>query len=302
MTLYWTAAVRRRTLVVAVVLLPALVVSCGGPAPKVVLSLVPVGAATSQALSADAGTVTLRLDALGDGGDSAAVRGDRIVVTGDRAVSTPTALTRPGRFSLRPVLCGAPPAGQRSTAAPRPLPACQPTYRTDATALDVVPSATAADGYTAATVPPDPAFAAYRSTPPADDDVRADALLPADPTGGAQQYQRFVVGPSPAGSWPMSSARATYDTSIDSWAVGFRLTPQAALRWDRLSDRSFHEYVAIDLDGEVLSAPLIEPTQGAWASFEGQGEIAPYLTRAAARAVAALLASGPLTVPLHVGS
>jgi len=47
---------------------------------------------------------------------------------------------------------------------------------------------------------------------------------------------------------------------------------------------------------------MIQPAQAAWSSFEGKGEIVQNLTRASARTVAALLASDPLAVPLHVGS
>jgi preprotein translocase subunit SecD len=61
--------------------------------------------------------------------------------------------------------------------------------------------------------------------------------------------------------------------AVGHWNVTLTLTRHGSSAWDRLSRSSFHEYVGVDLDGHVLEAPLIEPSQGAWSSFSGQLEL-----------------------------
>ena len=45
-----------------------------------------------------------------------------------------------------------------------------------------------------------------------------------------------------------------------------------------MAEENFHQLLAIELDGEVYSAPIIQPTQSTFSSFDGKGEISGSLT------------------------
>jgi preprotein translocase subunit SecD len=62
--------------------------------------------------------------------------------------------------------------------------------------------------------------------------------------------------------------------------------------------RFFHEILTIDFDGQVVSAPVIEPTQARFNSFDGRLEISGNFTRRSAEILATDLNSGPLVTPL----
>ena len=59
-------------------------------------------------------------------------------------------------------------------------------------------------------------------------------------------------------------------------------------------------YVAIELDGVVQSAPIIQPTQSTFTSFGGQGEISGgNMTETQAKSLALAMQFGSLPVRLH---
>ena len=60
------------------------------------------------------------------------------------------------------------------------------------------------------------------------------------------------------------------------------------------------KYVAIDLDGYVESAPLIQPNQAAFSSFQGKGEISGSFTETSAKNLALQLNYGALPVRLNI--
>ena len=43
--------------------------------------------------------------------------------------------------------------------------------------------------------------------------------------------------------------------------------------WDKVAQENFHLLLEIQLDGVVQSAPLIQPSQSGFTSFDGQGTI-----------------------------
>ena len=58
------------------------------------------------------------------------------------------------------------------------------------------------------------------------------------------------------------------------WVVNYSLAGSAgSALWDKVAQENFHQLLGIELDGEVYSAPIIQPTQGSFTSFDGQGEI-----------------------------
>ena len=123
-------------------------------------------------------------------------------------------------------------------------------------------------------------------------------LLPTDPTSGAQQYPRFVLATASLKGNAIASASAVFDTTISQWAVSYNL--RAVTPWDQVAQANFHQYVAIDLDGVVESAPLIQPGQATFTSFNGKGEISGNFTQQTAKNLALELNYGSLPVPLKI--
>jgi preprotein translocase subunit SecD len=148
-------------------------------------------------------------------------------------------------------------------------------------------------------VPPDdPALAAYPSTSPTQDAQNPASAALLAIAGSADG--RYLVGPSElALSSKVASAQATQD-HLGSWIVEVQLDAGAAAQWDHVAQRYFHLQLAIDLNGSVVSAPLIEPGQASYTSFDRQIVMSGFQSKASAAAVAAALQSGPLPIPLHV--
>ena len=245
-------------------------------------------------LSADVPVVSARLRSLGDTAATVSVDGDTLVVQGGGPLPAPAPFfVKTGNLSLRPVLCGAP--ADTSPAAARlsnRLPPCGAQYETSESNLAVNMNT----GQPGTTILPDPIFATYSSTTADDADQPSETVLL--PAIGEQQYSRFVLGPAQVANPMVANAQATFDNTINEWSVDATLTPLSAVQFDRAAQADFHRYMAFDMDGAVLMAPLMQPNEDVFTSFEGKMEISGTLTRNSARQLAALLASGPLLSPL----
>jgi preprotein translocase subunit SecD len=245
-----------------------------------------------------------RVDALGVSGANVGTQGGDIVVQLPGVKNPQQVINTIGttaQLYFRPVLCGAQPyLTSATTKAPTGgLPTCGQQYLTNQSNLGVTPNSSAQNGYTANSVQADPQFTAYRSTSAKQDNPNAEVLLPADPQAGTQQYSRFVLGPAQLKGNAIASSSAVFDTSINQWAVSYTLTSSGSPAWDRVAQENFHQYVAIDLDGLVESAPIIQPTQSGFSSFQGKGEISGSFTEGTAKNLALELNYGALPVPLN---
>ncbi len=190
----------------------------------------------------------------------------------------------PVAFAIRPALCyapafsvapGQPPAGG-------PLPSCRPTSLLTTANLDVEPDASNVGGFTFnSAVDADPQFAAYPSTP-AVDASNAEVLLAGTPGQGGGRY---VLGPV---SLTASAVRSASASLIDGqWAVLLRLTSAGSARWDDLARQQFHAIVGVVINGRVASAPITQPTQSFFTSFNGHLEISGSFTEHQAKTLAA---------------
>jgi hypothetical protein len=264
------------------------------PAGAVVLHAAP--GVTRDALRADAVVMRNRLAILGDGRARVSIAGGSLVVTGGPTQLTdPTSvLTASPSLLVRPVLCMSGPYHRASQSSPENLPSnCAGTPYAIAPATP-----DSGGGYTGDAPTNDPFLAAYPSTSLAQDaENPADvALLPIAGSTG----ERDLVGPTELTlSSKVASARVAKDR-FGGWVVRVRLDPAAAAQWDRVAYQNFHLQIAVDLDGSVVTAPLIEPTQTAYSSFNSVIEMSGFQSEGAAAAVAAALQSGPLPIPLHV--
>lgn len=186
---------------------------------------------------------------------------------------------------IRPVLCYAPPY---SATTPRPVgplggPPCAAPYELKQSALDVTPMS-APQGYTSNTIAPDPSLAGY-SNSTHDSPNRVVLLGGKRPINGGQRY---LLGPSEMrlSAANVGSVVAQKDRT-GQWIVMIHLTSGGATAWDRVAQENFHQLLAIDVGGKVVSAPLIQPTQASFTSFDGAMEISGTLNASIARGVVA---------------
>jgi preprotein translocase subunit SecD len=129
-------------------------------------------------------------------------------------------------------------------------------------------------GEPANNVKPDPQYSSYPSTSiDTPNYSRSTVLLPGLKASGTSG-ERYVLGPSEMAGRSISSAKATLVPQTHQWAVDYTLAGQAgSALWDKVAQESFHALLGIELDGVVYSAPIIQPTQSSFTSFDGKGEI-----------------------------
>jgi hypothetical protein len=268
-------------------------------------TLVPTSAtATGPQLRADAVRLAERLHSYGHNADNVAVRGRSVVIVGrTRLPVAASVLVAPGVLQIRPVLCSADGLNATTTTPLTPPPAAcsAPQYSLQAPNMDVnVQSGTSNQ----ASIDPDPVLAGYATTTPADNDanpgspVLVPAADPGDGGGGTNNASRYLLGPAAMDGSAIASAQATF--ASPQWVVDVQLTDAGSVQWDTVAQQYFHEILAIDVDGQVVSAPLTQPSQAAFASFEGKVQIAGAFTEQEAQALAADFNSGSLATPLQV--
>ena len=141
----------------------------------------------------------------------------------------------------------------------------------------------------------------------------ADWVVACDTTGTVE----YALAPQQLGGDVVDSAKAAIQsgangTSTGQWIVTVNFTPAGQIEWANLTDTISQGpgcpkgtspeatppvtcQLAIELDGVVQSAPVIQERIG------GPAEITGTFTESSAKALAAALSSGTLPVPLHVG-
>jgi preprotein translocase subunit SecD len=106
----------------------------------------------------------------------------------------------------------------------------------------------------------------------------------------------MVLGPAQLTNTSIKSASARSQSG--SWFVLAKLTGSGSLAWDAIARKQFHSIVAIDLDGEVVSDSLVQPTLSVFHPFGGEVQISGGFTKAQAMAMAIDLKYPPLPVKL----
>ncbi len=215
------------------------------------------------------------------------------------------------RMYFRPVECWAypeaTPKGSKATVLPRgigTIPACSSTSALTAANLDVQPNSNVAAGFTSNSVPPDQQYEIYPSTS-VDKPNYANSTVLLPGIGGACDNVaavRCVLGPAEMTGRSIGSAQATQDQT-GQWVVDYTLAGSAgSALWDKVAEENFHLPLGIELDGEVYSAPFIQPTQSSFTSFDGRGEISGSLTQADAQNLAQAMNFGALPVTLKAAT
>ena len=272
--------------------------------PAHTFRLVPSVNATSSQLSSDAAALVRRLQSLGYSDAQSQVVGESISLTLYGSETEVKDALRgaiaPARFEVRPVECAAPPysavAHQKLSLQPASTVAnrCSARYLMSAAALQIDPHTGMSKS---PLIVPDPSLAGMPTTPAASDGQSEPALFPAGPSSGFAG-ERLFLGPAQVGNDGIASAGATRGGS--NWNVNIALTTAGGLDLDALAKKQFHAYIAICVDGTVISAPLVQPTSTSFGSVGGTLKLSAAFTKNEALELADNLAS-PLSVPLKVG-
>jgi hypothetical protein len=228
------------------------------------------------------------------------ITGGAIVVTGG-----PTELARPGSLLtespallVRPLLCQSEPFDGSRASPFQALPArCAGTPYAVQPDTPEPSSPGSPLAYSVPSVQPDPALAPFPTTTPGADAANPDAsaLLPI----AGDDKVRDLVGPA---QLTLSSKVATarvVQNGAGTWLVDVSLSAREATLFDQVAYKNFHLQLAVDLDGEIVSSPIIEPTRSSYTSLDGRLELTGP-SRAWAEDIAAALQSGPLPMALQL--
>jgi preprotein translocase subunit SecD len=197
---------------------------------------------------------------------------------------------------FRPALCYAPPfaVAKGKAATPGALPACSAATELTAANLAVTPDSSNVNGYTSNTnISEDETFATYKSTSALNDNKNDTVLLPGTAAEGSGRY---LLGPAGMTGTAVHSASAQLNNG--QWAVNLVLTSAGSTEWDTMAKTLFHQIIGIDLDGQVISAPITQPTQSAFTPFNGQVQISGSFTENQAKSLATEFTYGALPVKL----
>jgi preprotein translocase subunit SecD len=243
-------------------------------------------------------TVTIlnnRVNGLGVSGAEVSTQGSQqIVVTVPGISNSRQVLAEIGSTAellFRPALCYAPPYVASKPPTTGSLPACGSEYTLTTNNLVGSPTSTNGVGYE---VGADPAFTHYSSNSSSNDPPLKTVVLPGL---SGNKAGRYVLGPAELTGHAVSSAYATQN-QLGQWVVDMTLTSSGSVGWDNMTKKYFHEIIGIELDGVVQSAPITQPTQVAWSSFDGKVEISGSFTQAEAQNLAIALEYGSLPVRL----
>jgi hypothetical protein len=267
-----------------------------GPASDFVL--VPTRPATSSELISDAAAMVRRLQSLGYKDAQARANAGSVEVTlygsATKVRSALLGAVAAGSIKFRPIECAAPTLSiesQPGRGPAQPL-ACGSGYLLTAKSLKVDIDI----GQPTAQVSPDPALATLESTSDTHDAGSATVLLPAGTSSGFDD-ERLVCGPAEVVGSDVVSAGTSHQGT--QWSVDLNLTTAGTKKYETLTRTQFHAYVAVDVDGTVISGPLVEPTQSTYSALGSKIQIYAGLTMNQAIDLADDLTS-PLAVPLEL--
>jgi preprotein translocase subunit SecD len=244
--------------------------------------------------------MTLRVNALGVSSPNISTQGNNVVVELP-GVKDPSAILKllgtTAQLFFRPVLCNAPaytapPKGTANAPTTKtPIPTCKAPYLY--TSSDYAGSQNSQYNFPQT----DEDYAYYPSSTV---DNPADTIL--IDSNGQVPSERVVLGPAavmyggklePVTGTIIKSAYAQLDTSNNQWQVVFDLTGQGSNLFNADAKLYYGMLIADDLDGQIVSAPIIEAT-----SFPGSGQVSGNFTHASASQLALELNYGALPVTL----
>lgn len=298
----------RRALVVSFVI--TLVISFGslfgtmlaGWGPKLGLDLAggvsaiykPASPTSKANLNETIAILTNRVNGLGVSGATVNLQGNEVVVSVPGVKDARQVLSEVGQTAqllFRPVLCQSVLTSKKPVVAST-LPACGTKYQMTAANLNPTVN-NSVSGFSVSNISPDPQFSSIAATAPANDQANQEVILPVL----GNPAVRYVVGPAQLTGTAIAKAAAQLDTA-NQWVVNYNLTSAGSPAWDTVAKNNFHAMVAIELDGVIQSAPIIQPTQSTFSSFNGTGQISGSFTQSSAQKLALAMNYGALPVRL----
>ena len=280
----------------------------GGNAPVLGLDLqggisvvlAPVGKFRPASLDVAVDIIRNRVDGLGVAEPEISRQGDNIVVDLPGVKDRDKARRLVGRTAelrFRPVLLDVGPVGATPPTTPTTTPTTlagtpESTTTTLAPTDEVVLAALASCDATqvgtllaeGVTIP---------TTKRADDERDACVVLPE-----RQTKSRLYLGKTALTGKAVDSAKASFSQGV-GWGVDIDFTDGGSAKWDELGAASFHQPVAIVLDGLVQSAPVIQPDNTTFQSFGGRAQITGDFTQSEADDLATIINYGALPVQLE---
>ncbi len=237
-----------------------------------------------------------RVNGLGVSGATVNLQGKNVVVSVPGATHARRVLQIVGETAqllFRPVLCQVAEPSKKAKTYTGSIPTCASSYLWTETNLAVTPNNSAAQ-YSSNTPPVDPNYSVVKSTAPNKDIKKNNVILPLLGSPGT----RYLLGPSQLTGQAIGKAVAQQD-QFGAWVVNYTLTKKGSPEWDHVASDNFHQALAIELDGVIQSAPLIQPAQATFSSFDGTGEISGQFTEQGAKNLALAMEFGALPVRLN---
>jgi preprotein translocase subunit SecD len=237
-----------------------------------------------------------RVNGLGVSGATVNLQGKNVVVSVPGATDARHVLSVVGETAqllFRPVLCQVAEPTTKAKTYVGSVPACASNYLWSAANLAVTPD-NSPQGFSRHQPQVDPQYSVVKTTKPAKDNPKDDVILPLFGSTGI----RYLLGPSELTGQAIGKAVAQQDT-LGAWVVNYTLTKTGSPAWDSVAQKNFHQALAIELDGVIQSAPLIQPTQAAFTSFAGTGQISGSFTESSAKNLAIAMQFGALPVQLN---
>jgi len=237
-----------------------------------------------------------RVNGLGVSGATVNLQGKNVVVSVPGATHARRVLHLVGETAqllFRPVLCQVAEPSKKAKTYNGSIPTCASSYLWTETNLAVTPNNSAAQ-YSSNTPPTDPNYSIVKTTAPNKDIKKNNVILPLLGSPGT----RYLLGPSQLTGQAIGKAVAQQD-QFGAWVVNYTLTKKGSPEWDHVASDNFHQALAIELDGVIQSAPLIQPAQATFTSFDGTGEISGQFTEQGAKNLALAMEFGALPVRLN---
>lgn len=268
--------------------------------------LEPPSGTSSDTVDQAIGIIRNRVDALGVAEPQITRQGDAVVVELPGVEDQERALEVVGataELRFRPVLAaGLPPEGAElddtttTTAPTTTTTAAETTTTTGAEGGDDTTTTTeATTTTTASTVPPD-----VETTDREDNAAEDEVVLPELDDDG-NEVQRYQLGPAELLGNAVDSAQARIEPTSGQWYVELDLTSAGSPEFDRVAAMCFSRQpecptgqLAIELDGDVVSAPVIQS-----ANFGGTARISGDFSEREAKDLALVLRFGALPVQLE---
>ena len=236
-----------------------------------------------------------RVNGLGVSGAQVNLQGKNVVVSVPGVKDARKVLAIVGQTAqllFRPVLCQVTEA-KKTIPYTGTLPKCGAQYAMTQANLAVTPNNSPA-GFASNPIQADPKYAKVANTLARNDLPQDYVILPLLGQPGV----RYLLGPAQLTGQSIGKAFAQQDT-LGQWVVNYNLTKTGSPLWDAVASRNFHQLLAIELDGVIQSAPIIQPTQNAFTSFAGSGQISGSFNEGSAKNLAIAMEFGALPVRLN---